>query len=262
MKRLVLAATITALVVVTHAPATAQTAGPVDPALIEDLVAASRILADQGVLDAFGHVSVRHPANPNRYLMTRNLAPALVTAKDIVEYDLDSNPVDPGAPAGFLERHIHGQIYRLRPDVNAVVHTHSPSVIPFGVSKVPMQPVYHMAAFLYPGVPVFEIRKAAGMTGMLITSAALGQALAQTLGDKPMALMRGHGNVVVGPNVQVAVMRAVYTEVNARLQSTAMGLGGEITFLEKEEGEKATPLIEGQVARPWNLWKQRVMSAR
>ena len=166
--------------------------------MTEDLVAANRILVNEGVLDAYGHVSLRHPANPARYLMGRNLAPALVTAADIVEYDLDSEPV--GAPANFahfFERFIHGEIYRARPDVNAVVHSHSPAVIPFSVSERPMRPLYHMSSFLYPGVPVFEIRETGGMTDMLIGSRELGAALAKTLGDKNVALMRGHGNVVV-----------------------------------------------------------------
>ena len=229
---------------------------------VEDLVAASRILADQGVVDAFGHVSIRHPANANRFLLSRNLAPALVTAADIVEYDLDSNPIDAGGRPGFLERFIHGEIYKARPDVNAVVHSHSPAVIPFGISQVPMQATYHMAGFLVAGVPVFEIRKAGGMTNMLVSNGALGEALAETLADKPVALLRGHGDVVVGPTVQVAVYRAVYTEINARLQTAAIGMGGPLTFLEKAEGEAFDKVIEHQIARPWTLWKQRVMGTK
>lgn len=229
---------------------------------IEDLVAGSRILADQGVVDAFGHVSIRHPTDPNRYLLSRNLAPALVTTEDIVEYDLDSNPINAGGRPGFLERFIHGEIYKARPDVHAVVHSHSPAVIPFGISQVPMQATFHMAGFLVAGVPVFEIRKTAGMTNMLIDNGALGKALAGTLADKPVALMRGHGNVVVGPTVQLAVYRAVYTEINARLQTTAIGMGGPLTFLEKEEGEAFDRVMEKQILRPWTLWKQKVMGTK
>ena len=227
---------------------------------IEDLVAASRILADQGVLDAFGHVSMRHPSNANRYLLSRNLAPALVTAEDIMEYDLDSNPLNAGGRASFLERYIHGAIYKARPDVKAVVHSHSPAVIPFGITKVPMQPTFHMAAFLVAGVPVFDTRGAGGPATMLVGNNALAKALADTLADKPVALMRGHGNVVVGPSVPLAVYRAIYTEVNARLQTIALGLGGPVTYLSKEEGESMESAIQQQVRRPWELWKQKAMS--
>src|SRR5258707_8650131 len=147
--------------------------GPVDAALIEDLVAASRILADQGVLDAYGHVSIRHPANPNRYLVSRAMSPANVTAADIMEFDLDSNPVDQRGRSMFLERFIHGEIYKVRPDVNAVIHSHSPARIPFGITQVPMRPVFHTASFLHVGVPVYEIRDAGGMTNMLVGNPAL-----------------------------------------------------------------------------------------
>src|SRR5262245_32612835 len=177
--------------------------GPVDPALIEDLVAASRILAAEGVLDGYGHVSMRHPGHAERYLMSRSLAPALVTADDIMELDLESNPVDARGRTMFRERFIHGMIFNARPDVMAVVHSHSPAVIPFGITQVPMQPTFHMAAFLYRQPPVFEIRDVAGWTNMLITSNQLGAALADTLGDNPVALMRGHGNVVVGPSLPI-----------------------------------------------------------
>ena len=176
-------------------------AGPADPALIEDLVAANRILADQGVVDGYGHVSARHNLDPKRYLLARSMAPELVTAEDIVEFDLDSNPVDPRGRKFYLERFIHGEIYKARPEVKSVVHHHSPAVIPFGVTNVPLRPIYHMAAFVGLGVPVFEIREAGGMTDMLVSTPELGRALARTLGDKPAALMRGHGAVVVGASI-------------------------------------------------------------
>ena len=232
--------------------------GPVDPAVVENLVAASRILADQGVVDAFGHVSIRHPANPNRYLMSRAIAPALVTPDDIMEFDLDSNPVDQRGRGMFIERFIHGEIYKARPDVNAVVHSHSPGVIPFGVTQVPMRPVMHTGSFLYVGVPVWEIREAGGATDMLVRNGALGKSLAETLGDKPVALMRGHGDVVVGPTVQRAVIRAVYTEVNARLQTIALSLGGPIKFISDEEGALRDQ-SGGDESRPWDLWKSKAI---
>jgi HCOMODA/2-hydroxy-3-carboxy-muconic semialdehyde decarboxylase len=236
--------------------------GPVDPALIQDLVLAHRILGDQGVLDAFGHVSVRHTKDANRFLMSRSLAPALVTPEDIMEFDLDANAVDQRGRTLFLERFIHGEVYKLRPDVMAVVHSHSPGVIPFGVTKVPMQAVYHNAAFLGAGVPVFDIRAVAGTTNMLISNRDLGHALAQTLGEKPVALMRGHGDIVVAASLPMAVFRAVYTEVNARLQQQAIALGGPVTYLSPEEAAKADLINEQVLARPWELWKRRVSGKR
>jgi ribulose-5-phosphate 4-epimerase/fuculose-1-phosphate aldolase len=240
-----------------------KSGGPVAPELIEDLVAASLILADQAVLDGFGHVSIRHPSDPNRYLLSRNMAPALVTAADILEYDLDSNPVDPRGRRSFLERFIHGEVYKARPDVHAVVHSHSPSVVPFGISTHGLQPVYHMSGFLAAGVPNWDIREAAGgPSSMLVTSGALGRSLAARLGASPVALMRGHCNVVVGPNVKIGVYRAVYTEINARLQLQAQGLGGPLTYLTPQEGAMADETIMTQIDRPWQLWRKRALEGR
>jgi HCOMODA/2-hydroxy-3-carboxy-muconic semialdehyde decarboxylase len=230
----------------------------VDPALIEDIVVGSRVLADFGVLDGFGHVSARHPTNPNHFLMSRSLAPALVTADDIMEFDLDGNPVDARGRQVFLERFIHGEIYKARPDVMAVVHTHSPGVIPFSVSQVKLQPMFHNAAFLAAGVPVWDIRGEFGETDMLVRDPARGKSLAQMLGDKPVVLMRGHGDVTVGPSAKVAVFRAYYTDVDARLQSQAVALGGPINFLTPGEGAKADAVNLAVLDRIWNLWKIRV----
>ncbi|WP_018262074.1 class II aldolase/adducin family protein [Methylobacterium sp. WSM2598] len=236
--------------------------GPAPPAaLVADLVAANRILADQGVVDGFGHVSVRHPEDPNRFLMSRSVAPALVAAADIMEFDLDGNPLDPRGRAVFLERFIHAEIYRARPDVHAVVHSHSPAVIPFGIARTPLRPAYHIAAFLGAGVPVFDIRGAGGETDMLVRDSRLGRALAATLGDKAVALMRGHGDVVVGPTLPLAVFRAVYTEVNARIQSQAMALDGPPVFLDREEAEKADRALDQIHLRAWDLWKRKVTAA-
>jgi ribulose-5-phosphate 4-epimerase/fuculose-1-phosphate aldolase len=242
-----------------HPQTPPASAGPVDPALIEDLVVANRVLAQEGLFDAYGHVSVRHPGNPNRYLLARSLAPALVTAGDILEYDLDSSPVDPKGQRSVLERFIHGAIYQVRPDVKAVIHSHSPTVVPFSVTRVPLRPVMHNATFLWVGVPVWEIRDAGGpATDMLVRSAALGKSLAATLGDKPVALMRGHGNVVVGPNLRVAVARAVFTDENARMQSTALAMGGPINYISPEEGAKRDR-EPGDPSRAWELWKALAM---
>jgi HCOMODA/2-hydroxy-3-carboxy-muconic semialdehyde decarboxylase len=244
-------------------PVAAQTApasaGPADPRLIEDLVAANRILVDQGVLDGYGHVSVRHDRDPDRYLMSRSIAPELVTAADIMEYDLDNVPVDPRGRSLYLERFIHGEVYRARPDVKAVVHHHSPSVIPFGVSPQALRPIYHMAAFLGEGAPVFEIRKFGGLTDLLVRNPALGRALAQTLGAQATALMRGHGAVVVGPSIQHAVARSVYMEMNARLQQQALALG-PVTYLDPEEARKADASVSGTYGRPWELWKKKALA--
>jgi HCOMODA/2-hydroxy-3-carboxy-muconic semialdehyde decarboxylase len=234
--------------------------GPADPKLIEDLVAANRILVDQGVLDGYGHVSVRHDRDPSRYLMSRSIAPELVTVNDILEYDLDSNAVDARGRASYLERFIHGEIYKARPDVKAVVHSHSPSVIPFGVTGVPLRPLYHMSAFLVGGAPVFDIRAASGqMTDMLVKNAALGQALARALGSAPVALMRGHGNVIVGTALPQVVFRSVYTEVNAKLQAQAMALGGQVTYLDPEEARQAEASVGGTLGRPWELWRKKAL---
>jgi ribulose-5-phosphate 4-epimerase/fuculose-1-phosphate aldolase len=230
----------------------------VDRAQLDEIVIGSRILADFGVLDGFGHVSMRHPTNPNHFLMGRSLAPALVTADDIMEFDLDGNAVDPRGRAVFLERFIHSEIYKARPDVMSVVHTHSPGVIPFTVSAQPLRAIYHNPAFLAAGAPVWDIRKDFGATDMLVRNPQIGQSLAQTLGDKSVVLMRGHGDVTVGPSVRIAVYRAYYTDVNARLQSQAMALGGDVNYLTPEEGARADATNMTVLDRIWNLWKMRV----
>src|SRR5215831_18892025 len=164
----------------------------VDPQLIEDLVAANRILAHERVLDGYGHVSVRDPRNPNHYLMSRSVAPALVTAADLMEFDLDSNPVEQKGRGMYKERFIHGEIYKVRPDVMAVIHSHSPTIVPFSVTKYPLKPILHNAAFLGAGPPIFEIREAGGMTNMLVETPELGKAIAKTIGKHDIVLMRGH----------------------------------------------------------------------
>jgi HCOMODA/2-hydroxy-3-carboxy-muconic semialdehyde decarboxylase len=245
-------------------PASAQapltSGGPVDPALLEDLAAAYRILEMEGIIDAYGHVSARHPGNPNRFLMSRSLGPALVTPADILEYDLDATPVDPQGRTSVLERFIHGEIYKARPDVMVVVHSHAPSVIPFSITQVPLRPVFHMATFLHVGVPVWDSRtvdEPAALT-MLVRNNAIGRSLAAALGDRPVALMRGHGNVVVGPNLQVVVRNAIYTEVNARLLLAALNLGSPVTYVSTEEGA-AVEQAPGDTQRGWDLWKRRAL---
>jgi HCOMODA/2-hydroxy-3-carboxy-muconic semialdehyde decarboxylase len=227
--------------------------------VIEDLVLANRILYDRGVVDGFGHVSVRDERDPQRFLLARNMAPALVTAADVMTFALDGTPVD-DERAPYLERFIHGSIYKARPDVGAVVHSHSAAVIPFGiVSGVSMRPVYHMASFMGAGgTPVFEIRDAAGPDNdMLVRDEALGDALARTLGASTVVLMRGHGSTTVGRTLREAVFRAVYAEVNARLQGEAMRMG-EVTFLSDRESARSSESNAGQIERAWELWRRTV----
>ena len=225
--------------------------------LVEDLVAANRILAMEGVLDAYGHVSVRAPDREGHFLMSRSLAPQLVTPGDILLHDPDSEPVaDDRRP--YLERFLHGEVYRTRPDVMAVVHSHAETVVPFGVTQGKLRPVYHMASFLWSGVPVFDIRGVREENDLLIRDRPLGEALAKTLGACTCVLMRGHGMTVVGESLPEAVFRAIYTMVNARLQLQAGQLEGPIKFLSDAEGEQATATNRATLERPWALWKKKV----
>jgi ribulose-5-phosphate 4-epimerase/fuculose-1-phosphate aldolase len=230
-----------------------------DPAVVEDLVAANRILFDHGVVDGFGHVSVRHDKRADCFLLSRNMAPALVTAADIVALGLDGDPLGADPRPLYLERFIHSEIYRARPDVGAVVHSHSPSIIPFGVVKDrSLQPIFHMAGFLTLSTPVFEIRTVDQASDLLIRSPLLGAALARSLGASAVVLMRGHGATAVGANVKQAVYRAINAEVNARLQAAAMQLG-TVTFLNTAEAANAATTIDGQVNRAWELWRQQAL---
>jgi ribulose-5-phosphate 4-epimerase/fuculose-1-phosphate aldolase len=228
--------------------------------LIDDLVAGSRILADQGVLDAYGHISARSDKRPERFLMSRSRAPALVTAADLMELGADSEPAAGDKRKGFIERYIHGEIYRARPEVMAVVHSHSPSVIPFGVTRTKLRPVYHMGSFLWSGAPVWDIRKVREQNDLLVRDRPLGEALAGALGKCNCVLMRGHGMTVVGDGVQEAVFRAIYTEMNARLQLQAAGLEGPIEFLSDEEGRRSSAANRGTLERPWELWRKRALN--
>lgn len=232
---------------------------PLDTRFVEDLVAANRILAQHGVLDAYGHVSARHPAEPERFLLSRSLAPELVTDADVMEFDLDSNPAAGDGRAPYLERFIHGEIYRARPDVKAVVHSHSPSVIPFAASSVRLLPIYHMSGFLSGGAPVFDIRHRFGCTDMLVRTRKQGAALAAELGASSVALMRGHGFVAVGDSIALAVFRAIYAELNAALQQKAISLGGSIIYLDPEEAARADQTNQGTIAKPWELWKRKAL---
>jgi len=231
-------------------------------ALIDDLVAASRILAQHEVLDAYGHVSARSDKRPDHFVMSRSLAPALVTAPDLMELDADSEPLPGDKRKGFLERYIHGEIYRARPEVMAVVHSHSASVIPFGATRTKLRPIYHMGSFLWSGTPVFEIRKVREQNDLLIRDRPLGKALAGTLAGCNCVLMRGHGMTVIGDSVPEAVFRAIYTEMNARLQLQATQLEGPIEFLSDEEGRRSSAANRGTLERPWELWKKKALARK
>ncbi len=231
---------------------------------IDDLVAANRILATEGILDGFGHVSIRDPRDPGCYLMSRSISPALVTAGDVIQHDLDNNATqakDRDAKL-YYERWIHGEVYKARPDVNAVVHSHSPTVVPFASTKAPLRPLLHNASFLGFGAPIFEVRNFVAHSDLMISTAALGKAMASTLGAKAdVVLLRGHGNVVVGPSIQIAVFRAYYTEINARQQAQAMALGPheDVVYMDAGECETTDKIMQAVAGRPWELWKSKVM---
>ena len=225
--------------------------------LVDKLAVANRILYRQGVVDGFGHVSARHDKSPGHFLLARNMAPALVRREDILTFDLDGAALDAEGRRVYLERFIHGEIYRARSDVQAIVHSHSPSVIPFGVTGQPLRPIFHMSGFLGEGAALFEIREVAGDTDMLIRDNRLGVALAAALGTRSTVLMRGHGSTVVGASIEQAVYRAIYAEVNAKLQIQAVTLG-EITYLNLQEAAKAGAINDTQLARTWELWLREI----
>ncbi|HEX6463171.1 MAG TPA: class II aldolase/adducin family protein [Vicinamibacterales bacterium] len=228
-----------------------------DARAIEELVTANRILAREGIVDAFGHASMRHPAYPDRFCLSRARAPECIEATDIMQFALDGTPLDAGGRKPYAERFIHGAIYEARCDVHAVVHNHSPAVIPFGVTGVPLRPIMHMCASMGIDVPVWDSRTSFGDTNLLVTNVAMGRDLAATLGSRPVALMRGHGCVVAGASLREVVFTAIYVELNAALQQRASTLG-ETTFL--SEGEvRAVLATRGSFTfeRAWERWCQR-----
>jgi HCOMODA/2-hydroxy-3-carboxy-muconic semialdehyde decarboxylase len=229
---------------------------------IADLVLASRVLFNEGVLDSFGHVSVRSLKNPNRYYMPRAMPPALVTAKDIVELDLEAVPVDPNAPRTNGERFIHSEIYKARPDVQAIAHTHSPAVIPFSLTPArPLRPVIHTAGFLPARVSVFDHRSVskddpAERGKLLVSNSKLGAALAKTLGKDSVVLIRGHGNVVVGDSLPWTVLKAVYTQINARTLFEALMIDRNVVYLDDDEIKYHVNELAPD--RPWENFKARL----
>jgi len=225
---------------------------------LDDLVAAYRILAEYGVIDAYGHVSLRSPTNPQRYYLARSLAPERVQAEDILEYDLDSNPLDARGKESVTERFIHGEIYKARPEIMSVVHNHSPSVVPFSVTGVPMKALWHMAAFIGDGLPNWEIRDVRKGTNLLVGDGVLGASLAKTLGSKPAALMRGHGSVTVGESLPRAVGRSVYLEMSAKMQMQALALSQKVNYLDEAEVRASAPLQDYK--RAWPMWREKALA--
>jgi len=222
-------------------------------AVIEDLVAANRILAAEGILPGYGHVSVRHPEDPNRYFLSRSIAPELVTAEDILELDLDSVIIDPKGSSSYLERFIHGEIFKARPDVQAVVHNHSPAVISFGIGSTPLRPVFHQAAFFLDGVPIWDYRDFGTADGALVDTPERGRGLALALEDRPVVLMRNHGVTVVASSLAMVVGRSITLEQNAEMQNQALARGDEVTYLELAEESMGSDFL-----RAWDLWKRQI----
>ena len=247
---------IAALVVALPSTVVAQGRSAAVAAVIEDLVAANRILAAEGILPGYGHVSARHPEDPNRYFLSRAIAPELVTADDILELDLDSVIVDPSGSSSYLERFIHGEIYKARPDVQAVVHNHSPTVISFGIGSTPLRPVFHQAAFFLDGIPIWDYRDFGTADGALVDNPERGHGLAAALADRPVVLMRNHGVTVVASSLPMVVGRSITLEDNAEMQSAALARGDRVTYLEFAEESMGSDFL-----RAWDLWKRRLTPA-
>jgi len=259
---------VVALTTILAAQAGKPAQGAGNGTILDDLVVANRILANENILDGLGHVSVRSLQRPDRFFLARDVAPGLVTAADLVEYDLEGNPVNPKAPQGYRERFLHAAIYKARPDVNSIVHSHMPSILPFTDSTVPVRPMYHMAGFLLAGVPIFEIRSVPGQIGMLIDNNKVGAALAQTLGKRTVALIRGHGAAIVGVTIPDAVSSAIFLDVNARTQAQAIAFGGNISYLTQADIDSGSPNPQppsppgtpGYYPRSWGIWKAKAMA--
>jgi HCOMODA/2-hydroxy-3-carboxy-muconic semialdehyde decarboxylase len=227
------------------------------PLLLDELVTANRILAREGVVDSFGHVSVRHPERPDRFLLSRARAPECIEVEDLMEFSLDGRPSNPASRRSYAERFIHGAVYEARAGVGAVVHHHSPSVIPFSVTAAPLSPIMHMCAGIGARVPTWDCRPAFGDTNLLVTTMDMARSLATALGDRPVILMRGHGAVVAGVSLREVVFNSVYLQLNADLQLKARVLG-DVTFL--SDGEIGAVLqTRGSFTfeRAWEYWCRR-----
>lgn len=231
--------------------------------VVEDVVRANRILSHEGIVDAFGHVSARHPERPDRFLLSRALSPELVEPDDVIEFDLSGEPVVPSGPKPYLERFIHAAIYEARPEVQSVVHSHSLSVVPFSVTGEVLRPVMHSTAAIGAAVPVWDSEDAFGPTNLLVADMAMGRDLARVMGTGPSVLMRGHGSTVAGRSLRQAVYTAVYLEVNAELQTRARQFGTP-KFVSAAELELMAARANDGIGKPgegfnraWDYWCRR-----
>jgi len=226
--------------------------------ILQELVIANRILANEGIVDAFGHASVRHPDHPDRYIMACSRSPGIVTVCDLMEYTLDGDPLDQQGRPMYAERHIHGGVYEIRPDIKAVIHNHSHAVIPFGLTDTEIRPVFHMGSTMLGPVPIWDIADNFGDTTLLVLNMDQGRDLAQGMQGGRIALMRGHGCVVGGNTIKEAVMIAIYLEANAKLQMQALQLG-EPRYMTGGEIEQCSERITGELAidRAWEYWTIR-----
>jgi ribulose-5-phosphate 4-epimerase/fuculose-1-phosphate aldolase len=227
--------------------------------VLRDLAIANRILAHEGVVDAFGHVSIRHPDRPDRFFMSRSRSPELVTVADLMEFALDGTAVDPRGRTPYSERFIHGAIYEKRLDVASVIHNHSNEIIPYGITPVKLRPVLHVGAAIGEDVPVWDIRRNFGDTNMLVVNMEQGRDLAATLGSNRVALMRGHGCAVAGNTLREAVFTAIYLQVNAKLQTVAMSLSSEVQYLSPGELARTKEMLSQPLGldRSWEYWTMR-----
>jgi ribulose-5-phosphate 4-epimerase/fuculose-1-phosphate aldolase len=234
--------------------------------LIDDLVDANHILYHHGVVDGYGHVSFRSPHDPTHFFMAAAVSPGRVTAEDIIELGLSGEQLGQGGRHTYSERFIHAEIYRVREDVHAVIHSHSPANIPFGVTDVPLRPILHNAPFLLPAVPVFDTTDVPAATCPLVNNPEVGRALAEALASNTVVLMRGHGNTVVGPDIRETVSRAIYTEVNARLLLQTLSLGRPVTYLGADEAQEMTRKMNvgpgHGVDRIWKMWIDEVSAGK
>ena len=227
---------------------------------LQEIVVANRILATEDVVDAFGHVSIRHPVNPDHYLLARSRSPELVTMDDIMEFTLQGDVIGGDDRKPYAERHIHGGIYERRPDVQSVVHNHSQAIIPFSITKTPLQPLMHVAGVMGEKVPVWDIEDKFGATSLLVTNMDQARDLAEQMGSAPVVLMRGHGCAIASNGIKEAVLTAIYTQVNAKLQLQAMPLG-TVKYLSQEEIELTPETLIGPLAmeRAWEYFARRAM---
>lgn len=227
-------------------------------AAIRDLVVANRILAREGVIDGFGHVSVRHPANPGHFLLSRSRSPEIVTREDIMEFSLDGSVVSGAEYRPYAERFIHGAIYEVRPDVNSVSHHHAPAVIPFSLTDIPLKVAYHMGTVAGSDIPVWDTQPEFGDTNMLVDTFEMGQSLAATLGKGAAALLRGHGAVCAASDLRAICMVSIYMRDNAQLVLDTLALG-EPKYLSAGEIRKTAAMLlsDMPLARAWDYWKAR-----